>query len=188
MLDWRAYKKSPRGAYFDDNKKFGQNHLRRGFTFEKRTLLFFFFEGMEPSDAPPSDTSTWFQRLIRLSRPRSFKMRLDQICLYLDPLFLLFNSVLTIILQLLLRGNLGQTIERMWKREEVREVAMVTVVTQNRRRAACFLLDPSKAILLGQKRPALGWMMRGGPRWWTVPLLPHTLWSRSKLWWCRRCL
>ena len=83
----------------------------------------------------------------------------DQICLYLDPLFLLFNAVLTIILQLLIRGDLGQTIERMWKGEKVREVAMVTVVTQNRRRAACFLLDPSKAILLGQKRPALAWMM-----------------------------
>ena len=30
-----------------------------GFTFEKRTLLFFFFDGAEPSEAPPSDMSTW---------------------------------------------------------------------------------------------------------------------------------
>ena len=87
--------------------------------------------------------------------------------LYLDPFFLLSYALLTIILQFLLRGNLWQAIERMWEWEEVRKVLMVA--DNWWRAAASLLLDPAKG-LLGQKRPALTWMMWRSPRWWTVSL------------------
>ena len=78
--------------------------------------------------------------------------KFQKLSLYLDPLFVLLNPVLTIVLQLLLSGDFWQPVERVGQGEEVGEVAMVgmvgmVVTLYNRRGTACFLLDPAKGLL-----------------------------------------
>lgn len=81
--------------------------------------------------------------------------------LYLNPLLVLLDPVLTIILQLLFRADLGKLVEGVRQGEQVRKVTMV-VMAKRRWGAASLLLNPSKA-LVGEEGPALAWMVGGGP-------------------------
>ena len=81
--------------------------------------------------------------------------------LYLNPLLVLLDPVLTIVLQLLLRADLGKLVEGVRQGEQIRKMTMM-VMAKSRWGAACLLLDSSKA-LVGEEGPALAWMVGGGP-------------------------